>query len=122
MNEANEVLTRRLEQLERVLNSYPELSHIYLRRPDEVLVDVTRDQAKATLVRHPDWTIEKDQPGSRKPQLGAVEEETQVPEQEPVDEVEVPAKPSEESVAEQLEEPQAEANKKAKKPATKKKK
>lgn len=62
MNEANEILTRKLDQLNQVLDNMPELTHVYMRRADDVLVDIARDAAKQTITRHPDWEIEKDQP------------------------------------------------------------
>lgn len=115
MNELNQVLATKLEQLEKLLADFPELTHVYMRRADEVLVDVSRDQAKPTLIRHPDWTIEREQRTK-----GEMVKDTtvnpwngpgaEVPTQEPVDnyfnnvegkekvnDVDVPPKPSEEA-------------------------
>lgn len=65
MNEKNEMLDRKLAQLQKVLVTHPGLTHVYMRREDEVLVDITVDQAKPTLIRHPEWTIENEQASTR---------------------------------------------------------
>lgn len=127
MNEQSEILGRKIGQLEKLLENYPDLTHVYMRRPDDVLVDVTRDQAKPTLIRHPDWTIENDQPGSKvRPPTDEDIKDVQKElaksdaEYEAEQQVEVPPKPSEEGVADKLEEPQQEANKESKSVARRK--
>lgn len=125
MNEAQQILTEKLNQLDKLLGQYPDLTHVYMRRDnDDVLVDVSRDAARATITRHPNWTIESVQhtEGMKKVKNpvknpfngpGGTEE---APTDEQIKEAaqkleeadpEVPAKPSEEKPAKQPKPPKA---------------
>jgi len=102
MNENQKMLTDKLNQLEELLKENPTLTHVYFRRSDGVLVDVTKDQARLTLTRHADWQIENEQPINTKQEFGGVQNnpweagQEQQAVNEPEPDTEVPLKPSEE--------------------------
>lgn len=47
-----------IEKLEKLVEKTPDATHIYLRRPDGVSVDIPINTAAQTIKSHPDWKVE----------------------------------------------------------------
>lgn len=56
MNTVNTLLESKIKKLNEIVADKA-VTHVNMRRPDDLLVDIPVEQALATIQRHPDWEV-----------------------------------------------------------------